>query len=67
MDKIHFKKAFEILNINLCEASKQMPPDVKLALNLAMDCFVCLDVERTVNGYTRIAQLPHEANRPNMS
>lgn len=62
--KIKLAKAIEILDLNIKEAGKTMPPDCKLALNLAMESLVGLRSERFINGYTRIGQLPSEEHEP---
>lgn len=58
--KITLSKAIQILDINLKEAAKSMPSDVKTTLELALDNLVGLRTERYMFGYTRLGQLPHE-------
>lgn len=58
--KITKTKAIEILEINLKEATRKMPPDCRTALELSLDILAGLIAERNIYGYSRIGLLPHE-------
>lgn len=60
MEKIKIPKAIEILDLNVKEASPKMPPDCKLAVLLSLDILAGLWAERSMYGFTRIGQMPHE-------
>lgn len=53
-------KAIEILQINLKEAARTMPPDVRTTLQLSLETLQLLANERTIYGFTRVDILPSE-------
>ena len=65
--KIQPSKAIEILDINVKEAGKKMPPDCMAAILLSLDALAGIVAERAIYGYTRIGQLPHEEPLPTKS
>lgn len=64
--KIQIPKAIEILDINLKEAGRKMPPDCQAAVLLSLDALAGLQAERAIYGYQRIGQLPHEEDMPSL-
>lgn len=59
---ITFSKAIEILDLNLKDAGKHMPPDCQLAILLGLDSMAAFQQERDEHGYLRFGILPHEAH-----
>lgn len=57
---ISLSKAYEIINLNIVEAGKKMPPDVKDSLHLALDAFTLLQVLRSQGILDPSFRLKHE-------
>lgn len=53
-------KAIEILELNLKEAGKKMPPDCKDAVQLGIEAMGALHCHREVWGYSEFKLLPGE-------
>lgn len=57
---IKLSKAKEILNLNLTEAGRKMPPDTYSALILAVETFNFIQLTRDTEGALAIPLLPGE-------
>lgn len=61
---ISIAKAYEIINLNLFEASKKMPPDVAESLRLALDAFANYQALRALGTIPPAFRLNHEEGYP---
>lgn len=57
---ITIAKAYEIIHLNLFEAGKKMPPDVKESLSLALDAFANYQALRDLGTIHPTFRLKHE-------
>jgi len=57
---ITIAKAYEIIHLNLFEAGKKMPPDVKESLYLALDAFANYQALRALGTIDPAFRLKHE-------
>jgi hypothetical protein len=58
---IKLSKAMEILELNMKEAHKKMPPDVRESLNLALNCMKTVQFIRGGGQWSFSALFPNEA------
>jgi hypothetical protein len=58
---IKLSKAIEVLDLNVKEAHKNMPQDVKDALNLAINCMKTVQYIRSGGDWSFQALFPDEA------
>lgn len=61
---ITMSKAYEILDLNMKEAHKQMPPDVRESLNLALNTMKTVQYMRKGGVWDLHALFPNEAPDP---
>lgn len=59
---MNLEKAIEILELNIREAGKHMPPDCKNALELGVQALKAVGNLRVADLYTIIPRLPGETN-----
>lgn len=57
---ITLKKAIEVLNLNISEAHKNIPPDVLAALKLMVEAGKCLQHGRLIGQHVDPMLLPGE-------
>jgi hypothetical protein len=57
---ITIAKAYEIIHLNLFDAAKKMPPDVKESLSLALDAFANYQALRALGTIPTTFRLKHE-------